>query len=168
MISTTYLCIYRLCCWWLATKNRDLAHVTVDPSPTSHSPLQPPVSVSQSQSPPTAGSHMAFFTHHVRRGFSSSAVRNVVIKHVTIIGGGQMGAGIAQVSHRQLFSSEARFNNWHLGWFLNVLWATYASLVSFWQHKTFIIADDNENETFSFALSETCHAAGANVANPTP
>lgn len=166
MISTTYLCIYKLCCWWLATKNRDLDHVTVDPSPTSHSTS--PASVSQSQSPPTAGSHMAFFTHLVRRGFSSSTVRNVVIKHVTIIGGGQMGAGIAQVSHRQLFSSEARFNNWHLGWFLNVSRATYASLVSFWQHETLIIADDNENETFSFAFSETCHAAGANVANPTP
>ncbi|XP_075888264.1 hydroxyacyl-coenzyme A dehydrogenase, mitochondrial [Nelusetta ayraudi] len=41
---------------------------------------------------------MAFFTHLVRRGFSSSTVRNVVIKHVTIIGGGQMGAGIAQVA----------------------------------------------------------------------
>lgn len=40
---------------------------------------------------------MAFFTHQVCRGFSSSAVRNVVIKHVTVIGGGQMGAGIAQV-----------------------------------------------------------------------
>ncbi|XP_031132799.1 hydroxyacyl-coenzyme A dehydrogenase, mitochondrial [Sander lucioperca] len=41
---------------------------------------------------------MAFFTHQICRGFSSSAVRNVVIKHVTIIGGGQMGAGIAQVA----------------------------------------------------------------------
>ncbi|XP_034749898.1 hydroxyacyl-coenzyme A dehydrogenase, mitochondrial [Etheostoma cragini] len=41
---------------------------------------------------------MAFFTHQIRKGFSSSAVRNVVIKHVTIIGGGQMGAGIAQVA----------------------------------------------------------------------
>ncbi|XP_036956181.1 hydroxyacyl-coenzyme A dehydrogenase, mitochondrial [Acanthopagrus latus] len=41
---------------------------------------------------------MAFFTHQVCRGFSSSAVRNVVIKHVTVIGGGQMGAGIAQVA----------------------------------------------------------------------
>ncbi|TDH16436.1 hypothetical protein EPR50_G00018300 [Perca flavescens] len=41
---------------------------------------------------------MAFFSHQVCRGFSSSAVRNVVIKHVTIIGGGQMGAGIAQVA----------------------------------------------------------------------
>ncbi|XP_037618258.1 hydroxyacyl-coenzyme A dehydrogenase, mitochondrial [Sebastes umbrosus] len=41
---------------------------------------------------------MAFFTHQICRGLSSSAVRNVVIKHVTIIGGGQMGAGIAQVA----------------------------------------------------------------------
>uniref|UniRef100_M4A710 Hydroxyacyl-CoA dehydrogenase n=1 Tax=Xiphophorus maculatus TaxID=8083 RepID=M4A710_XIPMA len=41
---------------------------------------------------------MAFFTHHIKRSFSSSAVRNVVIKNVTIIGGGQMGAGIAQVA----------------------------------------------------------------------
>ncbi|XP_072318442.1 hydroxyacyl-coenzyme A dehydrogenase, mitochondrial [Eucyclogobius newberryi] len=40
---------------------------------------------------------MAFFTHFCR-GFSTSCVRNVVIKHVTIIGGGQMGAGIAQVA----------------------------------------------------------------------
>uniref|UniRef100_A0A3Q0T005 3-hydroxyacyl-CoA dehydrogenase C-terminal domain-containing protein n=1 Tax=Amphilophus citrinellus TaxID=61819 RepID=A0A3Q0T005_AMPCI len=40
---------------------------------------------------------MAFATSQVVRGFSSSAVRNVVIKNVTIIGGGQMGAGIAQV-----------------------------------------------------------------------
>uniref|UniRef100_A0A8C6NQ73 Hydroxyacyl-coenzyme A dehydrogenase, mitochondrial n=1 Tax=Nothobranchius furzeri TaxID=105023 RepID=A0A8C6NQ73_NOTFU len=41
---------------------------------------------------------MAFFTHQISRGFSSSAVRSAVIKHVTIIGGGQMGAGIAQVA----------------------------------------------------------------------
>ncbi|CAL8331595.1 unnamed protein product [Lota lota] len=41
---------------------------------------------------------MAFFTHKVTRGFSSSAVRNVIIKQVMIIGGGQMGAGIAQVA----------------------------------------------------------------------
>uniref|UniRef100_A0A3Q3W8H8 Hydroxyacyl-coenzyme A dehydrogenase, mitochondrial n=1 Tax=Mola mola TaxID=94237 RepID=A0A3Q3W8H8_MOLML len=40
----------------------------------------------------------SFFTQLARRGFSSSAVRNLVIKHVTIIGGGQMGAGIAQVA----------------------------------------------------------------------
>lgn len=43
---------------------------------------------------------MAFFTHHFCRGLSSSAVRSAVIKHVTIIGGGQMGAGIAQVGTR--------------------------------------------------------------------
>uniref|UniRef100_A0A4W6CBB0 3-hydroxyacyl-CoA dehydrogenase n=1 Tax=Lates calcarifer TaxID=8187 RepID=A0A4W6CBB0_LATCA len=41
---------------------------------------------------------MAFFTHQVCRGLSSSAVRAAAIKHVTIIGGGQMGAGIAQVA----------------------------------------------------------------------
>lgn len=40
---------------------------------------------------------MAFFTQ-ICRGFSTSCARNVVIKHVTIIGGGQMGAGIAQVA----------------------------------------------------------------------
>ncbi|KAM4595039.1 hydroxyacyl-coenzyme A dehydrogenase, mitochondrial [Fundulus diaphanus] len=43
-------------------------------------------------------SSMAFFTHHISRSFSSSAARSVVIKNVTIIGGGQMGAGIAQVA----------------------------------------------------------------------
>ncbi|KAJ0033734.1 hypothetical protein NQD34_000841 [Periophthalmus magnuspinnatus] len=40
---------------------------------------------------------MSFFTP-LCRSFSTSCVRNVVIKHVTIIGGGQMGAGIAQVA----------------------------------------------------------------------
>ncbi|RVE76110.1 hypothetical protein OJAV_G00005790 [Oryzias javanicus] len=41
---------------------------------------------------------MAFFTHQISRAFSSSIVKNTVIKNVTIIGGGQMGAGIAQVA----------------------------------------------------------------------
>lgn len=48
---------------------------------------------------------MAFFTQQLCRHFSSSAVRNVVIKNVTIIGGGQMGAGIAQVSDGSKLSS---------------------------------------------------------------
>ncbi|XP_006629879.1 hydroxyacyl-coenzyme A dehydrogenase, mitochondrial [Lepisosteus oculatus] len=41
---------------------------------------------------------MAFVTHQIIRSLSSSAVRSGVIKHVTIIGGGLMGAGIAQVA----------------------------------------------------------------------
>ncbi|XP_033494667.2 hydroxyacyl-coenzyme A dehydrogenase, mitochondrial-like [Epinephelus lanceolatus] len=41
---------------------------------------------------------MAFFIHQICRGFSSSAVRNAVIKHVTVIGSGQLGAGIAQTA----------------------------------------------------------------------
>ncbi|KAM9315094.1 hydroxyacyl-coenzyme A dehydrogenase, mitochondrial [Pholidichthys leucotaenia] len=41
---------------------------------------------------------MAYVAHQICRRFSSSAVRNVVIKSITIIGGGQMGAGIAQVA----------------------------------------------------------------------
>ncbi|XP_037128010.1 hydroxyacyl-coenzyme A dehydrogenase, mitochondrial [Syngnathus acus] len=41
---------------------------------------------------------MAFFGHQFCRAFSSSALRSVAIKHVVIIGGGQMGAGIAQVA----------------------------------------------------------------------
>ncbi|XP_049421277.1 hydroxyacyl-coenzyme A dehydrogenase, mitochondrial-like [Epinephelus fuscoguttatus] len=41
---------------------------------------------------------MAFSIHQICRGFSSSAVRNAVIKHVTVIGSGQMGAGIAQAA----------------------------------------------------------------------
>uniref|UniRef100_A0A3P8W170 3-hydroxyacyl-CoA dehydrogenase n=1 Tax=Cynoglossus semilaevis TaxID=244447 RepID=A0A3P8W170_CYNSE len=49
---------------------------------------------------------MAFFTHHFCRGLSSSAVRSAVIKHVTIIGGGQMGAGIAQVIGTSATSQE--------------------------------------------------------------
>ncbi len=39
---------------------------------------------------------MAFSTFMIKRGFSSSASRHA-IKNVTIIGGGLMGAGIAQV-----------------------------------------------------------------------
>ncbi|XP_036430848.1 hydroxyacyl-coenzyme A dehydrogenase, mitochondrial [Colossoma macropomum] len=41
---------------------------------------------------------MAFFTHQITRTLSSSAVRNAAIKHVTVIGGGLMGSGIAQVA----------------------------------------------------------------------
>ncbi|XP_062386687.1 hydroxyacyl-coenzyme A dehydrogenase, mitochondrial [Sardina pilchardus] len=41
---------------------------------------------------------MAFVTHHIIRTITSSSARNAAIKHVTIIGGGQMGAGIAQVA----------------------------------------------------------------------
>lgn len=41
---------------------------------------------------------MAFLGPQVSRSFSSSAVRHAAIRHVMIIGGGQMGAGIAQVS----------------------------------------------------------------------
>ncbi|KAJ7983839.1 hypothetical protein DPEC_G00370710 [Dallia pectoralis] len=41
---------------------------------------------------------MAFVTRQAIRRLSSSAVRNAAIKHVTIIGGGLMGAGIAQVA----------------------------------------------------------------------
>ncbi|XP_029361378.1 hydroxyacyl-coenzyme A dehydrogenase, mitochondrial isoform X2 [Echeneis naucrates] len=45
---------------------------------------------------------MSFLTQQlprqIRRSLSSSAATHVAIKHVTIIGGGQMGAGIAQVA----------------------------------------------------------------------
>uniref|UniRef100_A0AAR2LGJ8 Hydroxyacyl-CoA dehydrogenase n=1 Tax=Pygocentrus nattereri TaxID=42514 RepID=A0AAR2LGJ8_PYGNA len=41
---------------------------------------------------------MAFFTHQITRTLCSSAVRNAAIKHVTVIGGGLMGSGIAQVA----------------------------------------------------------------------
>uniref|UniRef100_A0A8B9J3P3 3-hydroxyacyl-CoA dehydrogenase n=1 Tax=Astyanax mexicanus TaxID=7994 RepID=A0A8B9J3P3_ASTMX len=41
---------------------------------------------------------MAFFTHQISRSLCSSAARNAAIKHITVIGGGLMGAGIAQVA----------------------------------------------------------------------
>ncbi|KAI7811156.1 hydroxyacyl-coenzyme A dehydrogenase, mitochondrial [Triplophysa rosa] len=41
---------------------------------------------------------MAFITHRFIRSLSSSAARHAAIKHVTVIGGGLMGAGIAQVA----------------------------------------------------------------------
>ncbi|KAA0721979.1 Hydroxyacyl-coenzyme A dehydrogenase, mitochondrial [Triplophysa tibetana] len=41
---------------------------------------------------------MAFITHRIIRSLSSSAARHAAIKHVTVIGGGLMGAGIAQVA----------------------------------------------------------------------
>ncbi|XP_051983039.1 hydroxyacyl-coenzyme A dehydrogenase, mitochondrial [Xyrauchen texanus] len=41
---------------------------------------------------------MAFITRQFVRSLSSSASRQAAIKHVTIIGGGLMGAGIAQVA----------------------------------------------------------------------
>ncbi|KAF5898767.1 hydroxyacyl-coenzyme A dehydrogenase, mitochondrial, partial [Clarias magur] len=41
---------------------------------------------------------MAFFSHHFTRALSSSTVRHAAIKHVTVIGGGLMGSGIAQVA----------------------------------------------------------------------
>ncbi len=51
---------------------------------------------------------MSFVTKVMRRGLTTSALRMAAIKHVTVIGGGQMGAGIAQVS-------------FFLGFFLNLL-----------------------------------------------
>ncbi|XP_077574799.1 hydroxyacyl-coenzyme A dehydrogenase, mitochondrial [Stigmatopora nigra] len=41
---------------------------------------------------------MAFIGHQLCRAFSSSTLRSAAIKHVVIVGGGQMGAGIAQVA----------------------------------------------------------------------
>ncbi|XP_072533193.1 hydroxyacyl-coenzyme A dehydrogenase, mitochondrial [Salminus brasiliensis] len=41
---------------------------------------------------------MAFFTHQLSRTLCSSAARNAAIKHITVIGGGLMGSGIAQVA----------------------------------------------------------------------
>uniref|UniRef100_A0A3B3SRJ8 Hydroxyacyl-coenzyme A dehydrogenase, mitochondrial n=1 Tax=Paramormyrops kingsleyae TaxID=1676925 RepID=A0A3B3SRJ8_9TELE len=41
---------------------------------------------------------MAFATHCLVRCLSSSAARHAAIKHITVIGGGLMGAGIAQVA----------------------------------------------------------------------
>ncbi|XP_017270976.1 hydroxyacyl-coenzyme A dehydrogenase, mitochondrial [Kryptolebias marmoratus] len=41
---------------------------------------------------------MSFLCQPVSRAFSSSALRSSVFKHVTVIGGGLMGAGIAQVA----------------------------------------------------------------------
>ncbi len=40
---------------------------------------------------------MSFVTHMACRGFATSAQRLTHIKQITVIGGGQMGAGIAQV-----------------------------------------------------------------------
>ncbi|XP_072050794.1 hydroxyacyl-coenzyme A dehydrogenase, mitochondrial-like isoform X1 [Amphiura filiformis] len=41
---------------------------------------------------------MSFVTHMACRGFATSAQRLTHIKQITVIGGGQMGAGIAQVA----------------------------------------------------------------------
>ncbi|XP_033644027.1 hydroxyacyl-coenzyme A dehydrogenase, mitochondrial-like [Asterias rubens] len=41
---------------------------------------------------------MSFVTKVLRRGLTTSALRMAAIKHVTVIGGGQMGVGIAQVA----------------------------------------------------------------------
>merc|ERR1711936_1522987 len=41
---------------------------------------------------------MAFVSKIVRRGFASSGYLNAIIQDIVIIGGGQMGAGIAQVA----------------------------------------------------------------------
>ena len=41
---------------------------------------------------------MAFVTHMACRGLATSAQRMSHIKQITVLGGGQMGAGIAQVS----------------------------------------------------------------------
>ncbi|XP_071510230.1 hydroxyacyl-coenzyme A dehydrogenase, mitochondrial-like [Diadema antillarum] len=41
---------------------------------------------------------MAFATNAISRSMATSAARMAAIKHVTVIGGGQMGAGIAQVA----------------------------------------------------------------------
>lgn len=41
---------------------------------------------------------MAFVTRQFVRSMSSAAAKKIVIKHVTVLGGGLMGSGIAQVS----------------------------------------------------------------------
>ncbi|XP_065261166.1 hydroxyacyl-coenzyme A dehydrogenase, mitochondrial isoform X2 [Emys orbicularis] len=41
---------------------------------------------------------MAFATRHFVRSASSAATKKLIMKHVTVIGGGLMGAGIAQVA----------------------------------------------------------------------
>lgn len=43
---------------------------------------------------------MAFATRQLLRSASTAAAKKLVVKHVTVIGGGLMGAGIAQVSGR--------------------------------------------------------------------
>lgn len=81
-------------------------HVTADLPP----PPPPPhcccttVLLSPPRVPAAAGVSrtMASFARQLRRGFSSSASRRVVIQRVTVVGGGQMGAGIAQVSDQTL------------------------------------------------------------------
>ena len=55
---------------------------------------------------------MSFVTHMACRGIATSARRmthNAHIKHITVIGGGQMGAGIAQVSFLIFFKNKLIF-----------------------------------------------------------
>lgn len=40
----------------------------------------------------------SFLAHSAQRAFSSSSLRSAAIKEVVVVGGGLMGAGIAQVA----------------------------------------------------------------------